>query len=354
MKKTLLSVILVVATAFTVLAQPSIPSTKFFVPGYTLTYADGSTAGVTPGNAGANQTWDFSAVTSSGSGYVNAYYTASSTPYAASFPGSNIAMADPTMSSPAYTYITVNSSSAVFNGLVMDVGGTQMAYVYSDPQEYFSLPMTMGSNNTDTYSGTLTFSQPPVTMTNYRNGTITSSVDGYGTLITPAGTYSNVLRVMVRDVVRDSMVYTGVPIPADVSETRSTSYIYIEGNGSLAVDRFRMSYDTIVDASGTTTDFQVWYATSVTTGLSSSIGTSNLNVYPNPVVSDLYFTPGAEMQGLVKFRIVDLSGREIYNGEADTRTGVPVNIPVADLQQGLYMLYAEKGDLLWSGRFIKQ
>jgi hypothetical protein len=345
---------MVVATACSIIAQPTIPASKFFIPGYTMTYVDGSVSGVTPGNAGANQTWNFGSVTNTGSGYANAYYNAAATPYAANFPGSNVAMADPTASSPAYTYMTVNSSLVNFDGLIVDVNGTQMAYVYSNPQQYFALPLTMGTTFTDTYAGTLSFSQPPVTLTNYRNGTITSTVDGYGTVITPTGTYSNVLRIMVRDVVRDSLVYTGVPVPSEVTETRSTSYIYIEGNGAIAVDRFRMSYDTIVESSGTTTDFQVWYLSSVTTGLSSSIKTADLKVYPNPVSTDLYFTAGEEMQGLLSIRIVDASGREVYNGEADTRTGIPVNIPVADLRQGLYMLFAEKDNLVWSGRFIKQ
>src|ERR1039457_6406917 len=71
---------------------------------------------VSPGNAGANQTWDLSATVSSGSGSFT-YTTASSTTYASSYPNANVA----TNASGEYVYYKTSATTWQFYGAVTSV-----------------------------------------------------------------------------------------------------------------------------------------------------------------------------------------------------------------------------------------
>src|SRR6187551_2592691 len=119
MKKTLLSFCMIIGSACMVMAQPTIAGSKFFIPGNTLSYVEGTLSPISPGSAGANQTWDFSTATNSGFGYQNQYVAAASTPYASSFPTSNVAITDPTAGVTNYTFITNSTNAANFDGNVV-------------------------------------------------------------------------------------------------------------------------------------------------------------------------------------------------------------------------------------------
>lgn len=353
MKTTLLSFCMILGSACIALAQPTIAGSKFFIPGNTLTYAEGTTTTISPGSGGANQTWDFSMVTNSGFGYQNQYVAAAGTPYAASFPGSNVAITDPTSGVINYTYITNNSSSANFNGYVLDFNGSAVNFPYSNAQQYFTYPLAFNNSNTDTYSGSGSVTASGITMNSYRNGTITSTVDGWGTVITPSGTYPNCLRVHIRDVYRDSLVYVGLPVPAEITENYDNTYIYIDGSGTLAVDRAQVHQDTTIDASGTTTDESIYYLVTVTTGV-SSVRAASLNLYPNPAADNIFITPSAQLKGDAVIRILDMSGRTVAEISVEFAAGVPVSIPVKELQSGSYILRAEAEGSVYTGRFVRQ
>ena len=353
MKKTLLSFCMILGSACMVMAQPTIPGSKFFIPGNTMSYVEGTISPVTPGNGGANQTWDFSAATNSGFGYQNQYVTAASTPYASSFPGANVAITDPTAGSINYTFITNSTNAVNFNGIVVDFNGTAVNFPYTNPQQYFTYPLTYNGSGTDTYAGMGTVSTGGVTINMHRSGTITTVVDGWGTVITPVGTYTNCLRVHLRDVYRDSLVYVGLPIPATITETFSNSYIYVDGSGTLALDVAQIHQDTTIDDNGTQIDQLFYYLGSVSTGL-STIRPAALNLYPNPAVNELYITPSAELNGNVTVRILDMMGRTVAEYTQNFSAGVPVSIPVNHLQTGNYILRAESEVTVWTGRFTRQ
>ncbi|RYZ33470.1 MAG: T9SS type A sorting domain-containing protein, partial [Sphingobacteriales bacterium] len=62
---------------------------------------------------------------------------------------------------------------------------------YANPMKVMQFPMTFNQTFTDAYSSSGNGGS--------KNGTITSTIDGYGTLKTPTGTYTNVLRQKVVD-----------------------------------------------------------------------------------------------------------------------------------------------------------
>lgn len=153
---------------------------------------------INPGNAGANQTWNLSAMT--GTSVTSTSYVApSSTPSGSSFPNSNIAWSIP---SSTVSYYKTSSTALQYYG----IASGSLIMSYSNPEDVLHYPFTYNNTYSDSwytvfFNGAYTF---------YRRGTTNVTADGYGTLITPAGNYNDVLRVHLVQSYRDS-AYIGGP-----------------------------------------------------------------------------------------------------------------------------------------------
>lgn len=355
MKKLLLSFSALFLFAAGVIAQPTIPGSKFFIPGTTMVYVDAGFTTLNTGTPGANQTWDFSGLTNTGSGYTTQVVATSSTPYASSFPNSNAALTDPTQSTVNYTMLNTAGSALEFQGFVVDLGtGMTAQMVYSDPQQVFGLPLTYNATITDTYAGSATISAPPFVITRYHSGTTTSVVDGYGTLIDPTGTYTNVLRVKWRDVYTDSTVTTVPGSTPTVTHSIVNTYFFVDGNGANALDRVRIEIDSTDDNGALTVETAVWYLGSVSTGVSTVNPNAAFSVYPNPAANELNVKTSADINETVTYSILDLTGRTIRTFEVEMVQGAPATIPVNDLSSGAYLLKGESDNMNWTTRFIRQ
>jgi hypothetical protein len=124
---------------------------------------------------GANQTWDFSS--SVGVGTLTYQCLApAATPFGNSFPTATVALYDSFFDTYSYFRGTANDFS--------QQGQVIFNYVsaFSDPYKYFSYPFTYQNSFIDTLLNDVD--------TTY----ITHTADGYGTLIMPYGSISNVLR----------------------------------------------------------------------------------------------------------------------------------------------------------------
>src|SRR6188768_1501296 len=89
------------------IAQPTVNSSTYPAPGTTLVYTEVNATALSEGSGGANQSWNFSNLTATGMTSTTSYVTASSTPYASSFPGSNLAASTPDGSGGfLYSYYT--------------------------------------------------------------------------------------------------------------------------------------------------------------------------------------------------------------------------------------------------------
>ena len=84
------------------------------------------TNGISEGNSGANQNWNFSNLVRLDSVNIN-WVNSGTTPYAANFPTSNIAEAD---EQDYYTYFTTSNSEMLYNGSA----GADLQIVYNNPQ----------------------------------------------------------------------------------------------------------------------------------------------------------------------------------------------------------------------------
>ena len=136
-----------------------------------------------PGSNGASQTWDFSTVTSLGSGNFTTIAPAT-TANAASFPAATVTTRQ-TSPNPTYNYYSASANSWNVEGYVFSNG---MVLAYTDIAKQMNYPFSLDSTFTDSYSGSYLSGSNTIT----RNGNITVTADAYGTLILPTGTFNNV------------------------------------------------------------------------------------------------------------------------------------------------------------------
>ncbi|MBS1587878.1 MAG: hypothetical protein JSS82_20280 [Bacteroidetes bacterium] len=170
--KKLVYALLTLALPMSAMAQPVIDSAEYYHVGEMFNYRHCS--GVTPGPAGANQTWNFASVTDS--------LVETDTILAATNP----ANAMMTFNSIT-TYMAISDTETAVTGI--DVGATASVSYNSNITSVLH-PISYLDTASSSFNETLS-----AAVTGTGAGTSIMKVDGYGTLITPQGTFPNVLRV---------------------------------------------------------------------------------------------------------------------------------------------------------------
>ncbi|MBS1519236.1 MAG: T9SS type A sorting domain-containing protein [Bacteroidetes bacterium] len=209
-------------------AQIVITSSNNPLPGESSKSVRCDTTGITEGNSGANQTWNYSGIVRLDSTVTN-WVSASSTSYAAQFPNSNLAS---TSDNTSYTFYAGSSSEFLYYG----IGDPSLLNSYSNPQTLMQYPFTFGGSFSDVFASTYING----VATSYLNGTMNVSGDAWGTITLPSGTFANALRVKS---IRHSTDSSNIGTPF-VLEFTSTSYAWFIPNRKLPV--FEVLYTNAV------------------------------------------------------------------------------------------------------------
>lgn len=166
-------------------AQLTLTSTDLN-PQYGESFGIARSGWINPGSGGTGMTWDLSALTPDFTGTISVLGPD------ANYPGSTHSLSttfdDGFVSNE---YQTVSSSDQFLHGFTFSGSAATLDYAYTDPQQLMQFPLTLSSSFTDDYSGPFSIAGIDGT----RSGTVTYTVDGSGTLITPSGTFQNVLRL---------------------------------------------------------------------------------------------------------------------------------------------------------------
>jgi hypothetical protein len=174
MKKLLLNAIW--AFSINAFSQPILTENAFLPIGTQMTINVHSGA-ISPGGSGTNQTWNLSGLTSNNVGQFT-MVNPSSTACANQFPSSNYAI---TIPNGDVLYYVRSSSQLELTG--HSYPNCMGSIVYSDNMIEYKFPFSYLDSITDTYTNI------------GGSGTATYVYDGYGTLITPFGTFNNVGRI---------------------------------------------------------------------------------------------------------------------------------------------------------------
>jgi hypothetical protein len=331
MKKTLLLLVSITTFASASIAQVTITATGANpVVGETFTLVNGSY--VSPGNAGANQTWNLSSMSGT-AGALDHIVAPSSTTYGASYPSANIAWNNFTN---GVNYFKTSSSALQFYG----VGSSSAVQTYSNPEDFLHYPFSMSNTYTDPFIASYVSSG----YTWYRKGNVTITADGYGTLITPSGTFSNVLRVHMVETYTDS-AFIGMPY---VMNTSSDQYTwYRNGTHMMVANVFS------INIMGNTSTGGVYLTGSV--GVNENSLLSSESLYPNPASESTTLEFVLTESKKVTIKICNELGQEteicqqIQGFQGENTTQFNLN----DLAEGIYFArIIVDGNLISTKRFV--
>ncbi|WP_250253031.1 T9SS type A sorting domain-containing protein [Chryseobacterium sp. Marseille-Q3244] len=303
-----------IVTMAKLMAQPVISADHAIQPG-TTTYqhADPTTLGsLAPGPSGANVSWDFSQYSSSAT-TSQTMYNCPGNANCSDFPGANKMSASSSGNSYSYMLYSNNELSVVGNKTV-GTGGATSLYTFDDPKLELKFPVTYLQSFTDSWTAHST----PAGTSETGNHTVT--VDAYGTLKTPLGTFPNTLRM--KRVMNISTNVTGSPFTSSVIEM----YTWISSGYSGALL-------TIAFADTTVTGYPTVHSRSLSYGNNNLVLSADdikvdrkINIFPNPS-SDFITIKNNEL--IDKVELSNAEGRKIYESDKADKvdiSGFPLGV----------------------------
>ncbi len=327
MKK--LNSILFLMAGIAAYAQPSITKSAIDRVGIPATFKAGDVPlTVTAGPSGANVTWNFSAYT----GANTSTSTMNACPGQSNcfrFPGAN-RITKPTLSD-TYDFTSISDTEALMLGTYSGPTMGDVTMTYSDPLIDFKFPVTYLQQFTDNYQIDTTGGLGNSTET----GQVAYTVDGYGTITTPTGTYPNVVRI--------KRMRTATQNPGGLSYTNE-SYMWVSQSAGI-VFNFAINTFTFNGTTNVTKSVSYPEAGALST-IDTDVKKDEVSVYPNPG-SD--FITLASKESIKKIKVTSLDGRTVLTAEN------PENIDISKLPKGGYILQGElkKGGSV-SKKFIKK
>ncbi|MFN8395865.1 MAG: T9SS type A sorting domain-containing protein [Bacteroidia bacterium] len=273
---------------------------------------------VNPGSSGANQTWDFTSLAGSPA-VANTCASPSSTSQGSSFPSATVVC----QSAAGDRYLEANSSALINWGAYVPASGTLIPH--TDGEDFIRFPMTMGNNFTDQFSAVYTNGG----YTYHRRGSVTATADGYGTLITPGGTYSNVLRLHYVEDYQDSTNF-GFPF---VTTIHNDEYIwYKDGYHTAIATTFQLSNNgTQIAANATYADFGA-------VGISAQQAPFELSLSPNPASNATSVNVELPTGTVLDLELLDIAGRSIRSIHGIALGTGNMELDLSELPSGLYLV----------------
>ncbi|PCJ82935.1 MAG: hypothetical protein COA57_12600 [Flavobacteriales bacterium] len=303
-------------------------------------------AAITAGSAGANQTWDFSALVEHETDTLN-FTNPNWTPYASDYPTSNLCVEFEADS--FYIYLEKNTSGLYFIGQAGNFGFGVMKLKFNPTQRFIAFPLTYNNTYQDTSVMDFSFDpqSPPVDSVRSKTTTyLDVNVDAWGSVTTPLGTF-NAIRLNETEAEIDSQwIMIAGMWQLDTVEM-STTYSY-----SWWTDDNAAGFPLVEgDYSSGTNDFNgsVSYlkATPSTSIYEDGLIKTEVRLYPNPVKSYANFHLDASIVETIE--ILDITGKRVES--------IPIardveTINVEQYPYGIYFYRAigKNGQSLYTGK----
>jgi len=222
------------------------------------------------------------------------------------------------------------------------VAGPPTVFTYSNFEDWMHFPFTYNNTYTDTWSATFVSGGYNFT----RSGSTTVTADSYGTLITPNGTYTNVLRVHFVQVYQDS-TYIGTPY---IITYNNDEYMwYKDGVHSALAAVFNLTTSASAPSSG-----GIY--------LTGSVGINELpnyitsySVFPNPAIDKITINFTLTENKKVDILLFNSLGQKMeINQNTNGFQGLnSVQLNVATLPKGIYFAQVLlDGNIAVTKRFV--
>jgi hypothetical protein len=292
-------------------AQSPVFTDTAFAPQAGDQYTVNNAQYISPGFAGANQTWDFSpAITMGTATYLVTGVGA--IPCGSQYPTATLGIG-------TGGYEMIQRTWNEYNVVGTTITPGQANFIYSDPETRFKFPMNFNTTYSDLYAGVSNVAQ-----TVYRSGFVLVSCDGYGTVITPTTSYSNALRFHRTAIWTDSSSFG--------SDTCTGDYYYWFAPGN----RYPVAQIWLVNCTGGNSSGAMFLDSS-TIGMEETVS-SSFNVFPNPFTNSLNVTCTQNFIGQTAV-IRDMFGRAV---QTFVITNTSVIVDLNELSNGVYFLCVDE------------
>ena len=313
---------------------PAAGNTYYLVNSFLTTYDDGDT--------GPNYTWDFSDLDSLSIDTLD-YVTVTQTPIGYQFAfnnpfdpdykatearkGSNTSLGQLTLTD-VYLYTKTTSSKIEEVGTGMSINGFPVPVKYDDIKTLFALPMAFGNNGTDTYEYEISI---PSLGTLGQEGTITYVVDGWGTLITPFGTY-DALRIKTEINKSDTFYIDNLGFGLRIPSSQTMYQWYAKNEGVPVLSITKGGFGIVQSVQYKTIPLPA-------TGIFSQDTKKGIidNIFPVPASEQFYVSFAPESSGKLEITLHSATGLTVYQ-----RT-IPAGKQILEIQTsgyvpGIYLL----------------
>ncbi len=316
---------------------------------------------ILPGSPGANVSWDFSALSNDRQDTL-IFLDPNTTPYFDSFPSANIAFSE---GDSGFIYMLSAPSSFSILGVAGSMNGTVAAMAFSPPDKLIEFPSTyltsftsVSSANDQVYVGDTLYPGPPVvvildSMRIQNTTTKYDTMDGWGTVITPMGSYQALRQ-----------------------KTVEMTYELIEGHLSNPFPPFSAGWNTYSSSNDTTVSYK-WYGNDLgfvivelsmdSTGTTSAVSYNlkappsgipgkdiakvSVIAYPNPVSDRLTLAIDGSIPEGSYIEIINYLGQIVLYEQIKSDLSVKLNVHGIRTGIYLYNFKTAKGALLQTGKF---
>jgi hypothetical protein len=270
------------------------------------------------GNWGTNVTWDHSAMQETGT-----IITIDNAAGSGSFPSTNITQHTTVPGQTTDAYYEMNATGQYIHG----VAAGPTIITYQDPAKVMAFVLDNAVYETDNFSATFTSGG----FAFVRAGTSLVFADAHGTLITPEGTFTDVIRV------RNDMNYTDTYSGGTITYFSQTYSWYKAGVHFALASVAQLSTDT-----GAPTQYSAQYLTNVNLGVNPNTILAEGKVFPNPTNGQITI----EIENFQEAQLTNVLGETVK--QMDTPTS-----DLSELPAGVYFLEArDLNGLIYSEKVV--
>lgn len=294
---------------------------------------DSLSSAAIPKNAGASQTWDFSAFTSNTVVAALTYTTPSSTPNYTDFPTSTIVEDD---GNGMLNYFQSTTSTYELNGIA-DVGNG-LLMIFTNNAIAAQWPIAFNYSLTDTYAGTVSLSTYSGTL----NGTITTTAPGNGVVMLPGSqTFSNCLQVKTVNKLTGSVSSPIGPVTLTIS---TIDYTYYSNTQKFPIITISYQNQTLNSIAGPTVTSSATSKinSAVYSGVNELTFDNSYSVYPNPSTGIFTVELSNPTSETISIEIFDQLGQVVRKEELGN-TSVKTSINIQGINPGVYFVRTNAG-----------
>lgn len=314
---------------------------------------------------GPNQTWDYSTLTRD-TQVVDNYLNVSNTGLVFSLFFANVgfnpnrasvALAGPDLTgipnlsvSNVNNFYYMNSNSYQQVGIGADLNGIPTPIAFGNKDYIYNFPLNFGTN--DSSASDYSLSIPGLGTYQARQNRV-NLVDGWGTLITPYGTY-NTLRIKSELTGTDSLYLDTLGFGFTLPRPMTHEYKWL-ANGQ-GVPLLQVNTQTVGPSESITSIRYRDNDTTVSTSVAELGMTNNWILYPNPSENEAILRSSVELAGNVGLRVTDQKGAEVLSVHVNGnvfKDGLNLNTLSTDFVNGIYTIDLQYGSSHQLMRWIR-